>query len=119
MTAYYCAASGAGVASILTCSHIAPTRDAAGRNLSRCQMVGGSADRILVSHPNSLPLRNLVSRKLLQRRRDVLDRGRTILRTDGPVGVAGDVVRHSLAYADTVGDLLEGVTPSIMPGPAA
>jgi hypothetical protein len=27
----------------------------------------------------------------------VFKRGRTILRTDGPVGVAGDVVRHSLS----------------------
>jgi hypothetical protein len=57
-------------------------------------------------------LRNLVSRKPLQRRRHVLDRGRTILRTDGPVCMAGDVVRHSLAYPDPVGDLLERVTPS-------
>jgi hypothetical protein len=55
-----------------------------------------------------------VSRKLFQRRCHVLDRGRTILRTDGPVGVAGDVVRHSLAYPDPVGDLLERVTPSVV-----
>lgn len=45
-------------------------------------------------------LRNLVSWKPLQRRRHVLDRGRTILRTDGPVRVPGDVVRHSFAYFD-------------------
>jgi hypothetical protein len=37
----------------------------------------------------------------------VFDRGRTILRPDSPVGVAGDVVRHSLAYPDPVGNLLE------------
>jgi hypothetical protein len=36
--------------------------------------------------------------KLFQRRRHVPDRGRTILRTNGPVGVAGGVVRHSFAY---------------------
>jgi hypothetical protein len=42
----------------------------------------------------------------------VLDRGRTILRADGPVCVAGDVVRHLLAYPDPVGYLLEGVTTS-------
>jgi hypothetical protein len=56
---------------------------------------------------------NLVSRKLPKRRRHVLDCGRTILRTDGPVCVAGDVVRHSFAYTDPVGDLLEHVTPSV------
>jgi hypothetical protein len=59
-------------------------------------------------------LRNLVSWKPLQRRRHVLDRGRTILRTDGPVRVPGDVVRHSFAYPHPVGDLLEGVTPSVV-----
>jgi hypothetical protein len=58
-------------------------------------------------------LRYLVSRKLRQRRRHVLDCGRTILGPDGPVCVAGDVVRHSLAYPNSVGDLLEHVTPSV------
>jgi hypothetical protein len=59
-------------------------------------------------------LRNLVSRKLLQRRRHVLDRGRTILCTDGPVCVPGNVIRHSFAYPDRVGDLLERVPPSVV-----
>jgi hypothetical protein len=59
-------------------------------------------------------LRYLVSRKLFQRRRHVFDGGRTVLRTDGPVCVAGDVVRHSFAYPDAVGDLFERVTPSVV-----
>ena len=59
-------------------------------------------------------LRKLVSRKLLQRRGHVLDRWRNILRTDSPVCVAGDVIRHSLAYPNPVGDLLERVTPSVV-----
>jgi hypothetical protein len=59
-------------------------------------------------------LRNFVSWKLFQSRRHVLDRGRTILRTDGPVCMAGDVIRHSLAYPNPVGDLLERVTPSVV-----
>jgi hypothetical protein len=65
------------------------------------------------SRRSAASLRNLVSWKLLQCRRHLLDRGRTILRTDGPVCVAGDVVRHSLAYPNSVGDLLERVTPRI------
>jgi hypothetical protein len=73
----------------------------AGQKCGVLQRFGSRLDRILVPQPNGPhSLRNLVSRKLLQRRRHVLDRGRTVLRTDGPVCVAGDVVRHSLAYID-------------------
>src|SRR5262249_42977715 len=62
-------------------------------------IVGGSHFSCVSSRMRG-SLRNLVSWKLLQRRCHVFDRGRTILRPDGPVGVAGDVVRHSLAYFD-------------------
>ena len=41
---------------------------------------------------------DFVSRKLLQRRRHVLDRGRTVFRA--PMCVTGDVVRRSFAYPD-------------------
>jgi hypothetical protein len=68
--------------------------------------------QILAGPANSSLLRNLVSEKLFQRPAMSLDRGRTILRTDGPVCV--DVVRHSLAYTDAIGDLLERVTPSVV-----
>src|SRR5262249_35974162 len=65
--------------------------------------------RLLLDHRSSF-----VSGKLLQRCRHVLDRGRTVLRTDGPVCVAGDVVRHSLGYPGAVGDLLERMTPGVV-----
>jgi hypothetical protein len=40
--------------------------------------------------------------------------GAPYLATDGPVCVAGDVVRHSFAYPDPVGDLLECAPPSVV-----
>jgi hypothetical protein len=50
-------------------------------------------DRILVPQPNGKSrLRNLVSRKLFQRRCHVIDGRGTVPRADRPVGMAGDVV---------------------------
>src|SRR5262249_30029218 len=56
---------------------------------------------------------NLVSRKLLQRRRHVLERRCAVLCPLRPVRVTGDMVRRPLADPRSVGGLLESVTPGV------